>query len=502
VALILLVGLLFFFLSGPSEDVAEKPDDQIVAGEVEKAETLEPAEEESSRPEQPGEDSEFPDLPDLGNLRDFDPEAIFDQVSDSSDKPEEKEPDKTAAKEGEPAQPAPERGPQAEAPAAGQMEAAEPPGEKPQPEKPTPDNKEPEKKPPEKKPAEKKPKPKPPPPDPLRGLPESLDLPEVSLKSGSAEGAAEPITLGTIQSGPDVEWQLYLLGGENAVKGTRAFVLEQQETDPAKAKWRVQLETPKASGEPTREDVAELWRDGDALHFQWVSDPVSSANNLRNCILQVRVSGKSKYLTLTQPKMVDPIPIDLDRGLASVSVPVKWMPDNVRVQITKVQGRQGHVTEPAEPADAKTPVILSFPRTDRHGNTADRVAFRMNFTPRATAMQVKLQMTEPPREAFRALQGTAEMQRTHLETMAGEVNDKLKPKRGEPPRGTERSRLSAQLDEIEMQMWYVNFYLEVQGSACIHYRVYTEVDGREVLLVATQPAESPVAADSNDPPKT
>ncbi len=503
VALILVAGLLFFFLGGPREDVEEKPDEQVAAGEVEQAEASEPVEQESAQPEEPGEDSEWPDLPDLGNLRDFDPEAVFNRQPGSSDATEAKEPEKSSPDKAGQAPPAPEKGPEKEAPAVEQPspqkpEAEKPEAEKTQPEEPQPEKKEPEKKEPP-KPPEKKEPPKPP-TDPLKDLAESFDLPEASLRGGPGEGSAETITLGRIKSEPDVEWQLYLLGGENALRGNRAFVLEQEEADPAKARWRVQLETPKTTGEPTREDVASLWRDGDALEFQWAQKPASSANNLRNCILQVRVAGKSKYVTLCQPTSVDPILIDLERGSTNVDLPVKWLPDaaNLRVQITKVEGREGHVTEPAEPADFKTPVLLSFPRTDRDGNTADRVAFRLSFTSRGG----KLQLTEPKRDRFQAYKVNAQIQRNTAETALDQVNKELHPAGGEPPRGPKASQLQAQLKFIEMEMWYIDFYLNVHQKAQIHYRVYTEVDGREVVLASTQLAEQPLAADSNDPPKT
>ncbi|HUT89337.1 MAG TPA: serine/threonine-protein kinase [Thermoguttaceae bacterium] len=519
VALILLVGVLFF-LVGLGEEGDETPASQIAASDT-GPQAGRSADDEPSVPKEGAteDDSEWPELPDLGNLRDFDPEAVFDaKTGDSAKsqappKPKEPAPSKPQPKQAEsekpkPDPPKPEKPDEQAKPEAKPAEKAaadkpvteKPEAEKPKPEKPEPAKPEPAKTAPDaKKPEEKKPeKPKPKKPEgPLRELAEAIDLPE--LGGGGLGGQpGEPFTLGKIHSGPDVPWQLYLLGGQTAMKKGRTFALKQDQTEAAQASWLVQLETTTGSGDPTLEDMAKIRREGDTLKFQWAEGAPSSANYLRNCILQVRVEGESKYVTLNTPKMLEPIPIDLEMGVGNAKLPVKWLPDagTLRVQITKVEGREGHAVDPPEPADPEKPLLLSFPRTNRHGNTVDRVAFRVNFTPRTTAVQVKLQLLEPPRDAFRNLKGNAPLLRTQLELKRDEVNKKLHPTTGEPPRGTEKSKLDAEFDNIEMNLWYINFYEEVQGKATIHFRLFTEVDGREVVLAATQQAAEPAPKES------
>jgi len=505
-ALILLVGVMMLLVkSGKKGD--ETAASQVAAGDA-GAQAEQSADDEPSVPEEEAteDDSEWPELPDLGNLRDFDPEAAFDAKVDDSEKsktpakPKESAPSKPQPKQAESEKPKSEPT-KPEKP----NEQAKPkakPAEKPAAEKPKPEAKKPEseKTPPaakEKESEEKKPEKPKPPAGALRELAEAIDLPELG-GSGLGGQPGEEFTLGKIHSGPDVAWQLYLLGGQTAMKKGRAFTLKQDQAEAAQASWLAQLETSTGSGDPTTEDMAKIRRDGDTLKFQWADGAPSSANYLRNCILQVRVEGQSKYITLNTPKMLEPVPIDLEMGVGNAKLPVKWLPDagTLRVEITKVEGRKGHVVDPPEPADPENPLLLSFPRTNRHGNTVDRVAFRLNFTPRAAGVQVKLQLLEPPRELFRNLRGNAPLLRTQLELKRDEVHKKLHPTRGEPPRGTEKSKLDAEFDGYEMNLWYINFYEEVQGKARIHFRLFTEIDGREVVLAATQQAAEPAPKES------
>lgn len=511
-ALILLIGVMML-LVGPGKEGDTAAASQVAASDA-GPQAGKSADDEPAVPEEEAakDDSEWPDLPDLGNLRNFDPEAAFDAKADESEKskasakPKDAAPSKpqpipaeSETSKPEPAKPEkpdeqakPEAKP-AEKPAAEKSEPKKPETEKPETEKPKPEAKKPESE--EKKP--EKPKPKAP-AGPLRELAEAVDLPELGGSAGLGGQPGEEFAVGKILTGPDVGWQLYLLGGQTAMKKGRTFTIKQDQAEAAKASWLVQLETSSGSGAPTLEDMAKIWREGDTLKFHWAEGAPSSANYLRNCILQVRVEGESKYVTLNTTKMLDPIPLDLEMGVGSAKLPVKWLPDagTLRVEITKVEGRKGHAVEPPEPADPQNPLLLSFPRTNRHGNTVDRVAFRVNFTPRAGGVQVKLQLLEPPKAVFQNLKGNAPLLRTQLELKLDEVKKKLNPPRGEPPTGTEKSKLDAEFDGYEMSLWYINFYEEVQGKAMIHFRLFTEVDGRQMVLAATQPAAEPAPKES------
>jgi len=96
-------------------------------------------------------------------------------------------------------------------------------------------------------------------------------------------------------------------------------------------------------------------------------------------------------------------------------------------------------------------------------------------------------LLEPPSTVFRSLKGVAEIRRNQLEIMRDEVQKALNPKdKDKAPKGQERSNLIRQLDAIEQELWYINFYTDVQGKAKIHLRLFNEVDGRQVVLASTQ----------------
>lgn len=510
-AVVLLVCLIFAF-SGSGSDAEGDAGSQTASSDTSSGDT---SGNEDSAEETPVSDvteegeNWLPELDVMENLTTFDPETVAKEGAATPDKPADsdkpgeeaqqpgaaesvaEEPGPGQAGESQPAETVPDNSNMSEATPEPDSPAAETPvtPKDPKPADPQPagpgdsDTQQP----PPEEPKPEKPK------DPFSQLAESVDLPEHGLRRTTDAQPVGQFTLGNIQSGPGIDWQLFLIGGDTALRGTRQFVIQRKDPDPAKASWVVQLESAATSTDPAREDMANIWRDADALLFQWVEDAApSSANYLRNCILQIRVQGQSKYMTLTQPKQVDSIDVDLVRGVVNTSLPVKWLPDpdNLRVEITKIEGREGHLVEPAEPASPKTPLLLSFPRKDRHGNTNDSAAFRLSFTPRATAMGVKLQLLEPPANFFRGLNGNVIPQTNRYEMARDQVDKKLNPKNNDQaPRGNEKSTLNAQLDEIEMALWYIEFYDTVQGKAKLHFRITTDVAGRQIVLASSSPGE-------------
>ncbi len=232
----------------------------------------------------------------------------------------------------------------------------------------------------------------------------------------------------------------------------------------------------------------------------------ASANYLRNCILQIRVAGDSHYVEFVRPVHIEPITIDLVRGTATGNASIKWLPEDsgLRVAITKVEGREGQRVDPPEPAEPGPPVALLFERTDRHGNTRDRVEFRLTFTARASGLAYKFQLMadQATRELFRKLQtlpgqGGLNMARNQIDMKKTEVLKVLEPKdKNKAPRGEQRSALNRQLDELEKMNWYIDFFEQVHDKAKVHFELFSEVDGRRLVLVTTggeQPEASPPA---------
>ena len=391
-------------------------------------------------------------------------------------KPEQPEPAESTPKP--PADQPPVEQPPAEKPPAEKPPAEKPPAEKPPVETP------PAEKPPAEKPPEEKPPPKP--QDPFREFPKVVELP--GLDENAAPGA--PVALGKLYSAPDADWQLLLLGGEDALKSprqvTRKFVLQQDKPQAASASWLVRIEESSAGKDPVQAGVARISRDKESLVFQWAegADP-DDANYLRNCVLQVRVGGESRYLPLVKPKQAEPLLIDLHRGMAKSTIPLEWLPetDKLRVEIAPLEGRKGHALHPPGPSPPKTPISLSFLRKDRHGNEPDKVAFRITCTARRPGLNVDLRLLEPPATLFKQIptEGTEALREILVQQQEKKTTE------SKNARGGDRSRLSQELDFLGKQLWYLDFFSAVHQKAKIHFRVYIEVGDQQVVLATTQP---------------
>lgn len=351
------------------------------------------------------------------------------------------------------------------------------------------------------KPVEKpadKPAPKPtagPKKEPLSGLPKSVDLPILGKDDGD-----KPLVVGKVFTAPTSGWQLWLLGGDNALRSTRQvarqFILEETESDPAKASWAVKLEEKPSGGEAKQSDVAKLWREGDVLKFQWAEGAdEAAANFLRNCILEVRADGKSAYVPMVKPKVVAPIEIDLQKGVAKLSIQAEYVPDptKLRVQITKVEGRQGYTLEPSEPSEAKTPILLTYVRKDRDGNEPDKVEFQLKCTVKASGLGMDLNgfilgnQARGPRLKLAAvfkqfsLDGI-EQDRTSLRSEKANKESKLKNMKS----GEDRSGVLTELREIDKNLWYVEFFEAVHTKTKIHFCIYMEAGDHKTILVTSQ----------------
>lgn len=361
-----------------------------------------------------------------------------------------------------------------------------------------------ETKPAEAKPAEKKPPAKPKPEDPLRDLPQTVDLPLL----GEDDNATQPFQLGAISTGPDVEWQLYLLGGDVAMGRSRKYVLERGERDNAKATWTVKLESSVAGKEAEAKDVARLWRDASALMFQWADGAsAGEANYLKNGMLQIRVQGNSRYLALATPLAVDPIPLDIERGTAKGGFAMKWLPDSdaMKIEITGVEGPKSYQIDPSEPSPPKTQIHLTYVYKDRANNDNPGPKFRIIFQTRSSGVTADVRMVESP---MNFKQMAMYLSRFGADGVDGARNAVMKEqdkiqKEMDKAKGGPREQLDAQLRKLDMELWYLNFYAEMQAGAKLHYRVFLPAQDKQVVLASTEPGApaQPAAAQAAAAPK-
>ncbi|MGI6418054.1 MAG: protein kinase domain-containing protein [Thermoguttaceae bacterium] len=324
--------------------------------------------------------------------------------------------------------------------------------------------------------------------DPLADFPDTVDLPALVDNDPAGEKSRAPLEIGAIR-GQTSPWQLILLGGETALKGGRRYVLSQTGSESAKATWAIHMESAGTGAAPEQTPVAKLWRNENALVFQWDDKAQAiTANYLRNCILQPRVGGKTKFTALTEPLKAEPISLDLLRGMGGSSAALRWAPDDeqLRVKFDGVDGWEGARFEPSEPVPPKTRVILSLVRKDRHANESVGAAFQILATARKTSTNVELRLVNPEPRAFKMMVGNSN------EQQVGVARDRLNNRRGTVEaslarlKGEEANKASRELDTLLMQIWYYDLLLQVHNKALLHYKIVTDVGGQEVVLVTTR----------------
>jgi serine/threonine protein kinase/outer membrane biosynthesis protein TonB len=452
--------------------------------------TLASAEATPATPVAPASESEL-ELDDSVDL-----DSMFgggEKSSDNEETPAEKELPSSAPGESEkPAEPEGDTTPAipaAEKPPAPKTDAPAPKVDKPKPkEAPKEPAREESKKEEPKKEETKKAEPKKAPKvQPFKDFPKAASIPILSDNDPIGEASKAPLTLAAVRGPTDVNWQMLLVGGDKVLKGGRTFVLARTETDTAKAAWSIDLSGSSSGGQ---EKIARVWRQGENLRFQWNDEaPGASANYLRNCFLQVRVSGESRYLALTEPVQAEPIQLDLLRGQSNASVGIKSAPDNdmLRFKFTGVEGIKKVRFDPAEPVAPKTQVAVHFVYTDRYENDINAVTFGILTTARRSSLSLTMRSADSPevKMFFQSLGNYNEQQIGVRIDQLGNQRTDLQRKL-QQAQGGEKHKFTQEIDALSRQIWYAEFFLKAHKKAALHYQVVADVGGQELVLVSTK----------------
>lgn len=321
---------------------------------------------------------------------------------------------------------------------------------------------------------------------PFKDFPKAANIPFLSDNDPIGEASKAPLTLAAVRGPSNVNWQMLLVGGDKVLKGGRTFVLARTESDVEKAAWSIEL-SGNASG--VQEKIARVWRQGENLRFQWNDEaPETSANYLRNCFLQVRVSGESRYLALTEPVRAEPIQLDLLRGQNNASVAIKFAPDDdmLRLKFTKVEGIKKVRFDPAEPVAPKTQVAIHFVYTDRYENDNDAVTFGVLPVVRRSSLNVPVRFVGTPQAKmiFQSLGNYKEQQIGVMIDQSGNQRTELQKKLTKAE-GGERNKFTQEIDALSRQIWYAEFFLKAHKKASLHYQVVADVGGQELVLAST-----------------
>ena len=355
-----------------------------------------------------------------------------------------------------------------------------------EPKKEEPKKEEPKKEEPKKEePKKEEPKQEEPKLEPFKNFPRNAEIPVLVDKDPIGEASRVPVTLGAVRGPASTNWQLLLVGGDTVIKGGRKFVLSRTEMDPANASWSVELEN---ESDGAKEKIARIWRQNDNLRFQWADEaPGSSANYFRNCFLQVRVAGESRYVSLTKPVQTEPVVLDLLRGQGNAKIAVDWAPDSELIRFRfSVRDMKKVKFDPAEPVTPKTAVMMHFVYTDRHQNDSDAVTYQIRPTARRTSYSLDVKLVNPVAQMFKASVGN------YNEQQVGVMIDQLGNQRSGIERqlrnlkGEEAQKKNAEIDTLSTRMWYLNFFIEAHKKAALDYEVIADVGGQELVLASSK----------------
>lgn len=322
-----------------------------------------------------------------------------------------------------------------------------------------------------------------PPADPFRDFPRAVDLPPVADKDATGPGGLSATSLAPLYAAPDAPCEIAMFGKEGTSKGARRLVLTAS-GDEKKPGWTVRMHSGPAK-EAAPADVARLGRTNDALTFQWLdgaSTPAAAA--LRNGLLEVRLGTQSRTLALRKPVLAEPIVFDLHRASTTLAMALDSMPDpsHLRLQVVKLEGREGYLLEPAAPISHRTPARLVFPRKTRQGIEVAGVEYRLALIAKRPKVIVELKLVEPPLAQLQPIP-TPEVRKS-IENRIGELSGQVASPKPDPMMLQKRRELELR----DAQLWYDDFVRAVHRKAVLHWRVFLEIDGQTVDLVVSQPA--------------
>ncbi len=308
--------------------------------------------------------------------------------------------------------------------------------------------------------------------------------------------------LGELILPPDTTVCLTLLGGDNAVRGSRKFSMEEVEGGK---EWRTYLESKSRTGEPAkRVPIARILRKGPMLGFEWAKGVErETANSLLNCGLSISVDGESHFLPLARPQVVEPVVVDLDTGASRNNYTVESLPkrESLRLEIVRLEGGfRKSQRNPGSPLIPSGVCEITFKDKEE---PLPRFWLRLGFDLRTGKVSVDVtaninyQLGQRPPGLFRAREAariikdvTAEQQRllaqlarTKDRNQKSEINKKLKQIGNKIEKFSRLNDLYAKLKD---------------KPGKVHFRIYMVIDEeRQVTLMQSFPLKEPESGQKN-----
>ena len=344
-------------------------------------------------------------------------------------------------------------------------------------------------------PKETKDPPKPPPKakEPFRNF-----KPTMNLLAADAEGGANPQALAAVDVAPEAIWFVSLVGGDDIGKGKR-LKINSNGQDGHKARWTMDMETPGVGQrEATTATVGELWYENGNLMFQWNKDAGNvPEGTMQSCLIQIDVESDSRTLGFIEPKMVEPLLVDIQKKPLPVKIEFEKLPglDKLKFEITRLEGIKEKTTfEPNGPVAVRTPVNLQIMLTDAFNNLVPGLAFQFNMTATRGSIMITHRLTGSVGDlpAVRQMGLRFPLPADGRNIVVGkitELEEKMKGRQGQGLQGDERTQVQEGIRFGKMVVWFDDFVKNSAGPSKIHYRIFMDVGGKQIDLVRTEAAQ-------------
>ncbi len=359
-----------------------------------------------------------------------------------------------------------------------------------------PDESTPEEDPPPVDEPKEEPKPPPKPKNPFKDF-----TPDVTLAAADADGGADPQKLTAVEVADDTIWFVTLLGGEDIGKG-KQLKLNANGEDGGKARWTLDLETPaKGQVAASTAQVGNVWYEGGSLMFQWTKEGTDvPAGVMESCLVQIDVEAESRTLSMIKPQMVEPLVIDFQKKAAPVKIEFENLPDSdkLKLEITRLEGvKEEMQLEPNGPVPVRKPLhVRVMFTTILSKNLLPGAAFQVNMAEYRGNLTVSHRLTgsiasvpnvQAALQKMRAGFPLAPDAKNAVSDEIKRLEGMMKGKQGKGLRGEDRVKVQQGIDMAGTVLWFDDFVKAVDGVGKIHYRIFMEIEGRQVDIVRTEP---------------
>jgi len=367
----------------------------------------------------------------------------------------------------------------------------------------------------EPEPAEEKPTSNPSDDNPFVELTEYVELPDFS-DSADTENLPDPVVLGTFSISQDDVMVVRLLGQQNAGPGV-SFKLSRAKADISVPEWTVhklsvtrrgnrQIENPVESNQGTQIGTLVL-SDNHQLLMQWAASSAGDdkCNFLRNCSLELQLNDHQHLVHFRQPLTVKPISWNFKREQKG-RVPLKWLPEpkSLFIEITNIDGEiPNPVFEPAAIFQAKEGNTHMWLGAGKQGLVG------LKFTATARLLISATPIFQIGKEPSLYKSGRFKKDLNNLENRVNQLfkqqtqlerNGEIEEK-GKKYKDTDQFKtIKALLDE-EKKAKTTDYEYATQVdklidsisnvSAKIHFRVFRQIDDKQILLAETDGTPKP-----------